>query len=309
MIPEFPNFKGLQLDDRDHIEAITSKYPPYSDFNFVSMYSWDVDGNMQISRLNGNLIVRFTDYLDGSYFFSMIGENDLENSTRTLLEYSKKTHNKNTLRLVPMHTAEKLSHPDLSIEKDPNAYDYVYEVSHLANMHNWAQHSSGKNVRSFTRQYPNYVVKHECIENVEEGAYLDMFNRWAKNKNLSDAFTSNEYKALDRIFETNHYRLNAVSIYIDGFMIGFTIYEVVSPEYAISHFAKADTDYHRAVSDILNWEEAKILKDRGIKYFNWEQDLGIEGLRKSKQKYSPVHMFEKYVVHHEPRVDNYSLAP
>ncbi len=296
MIPEFPNFKGLELDDRDHIEAITSKYPPYSDFNFVSMYSWDVNGNMQISRLNGNLIVRFTDYLDGSYFFSMIGENDLENSTRTLLEYSKNTHNKKALRLVPMHMAEKLSHPDLSIEKDPNAYDYIYEVSHLANMHNWPQHSSGKNIRSFSKKYPNYVVKHECIENADEAEYLDMFIRWAKNKDIDNYLGLNEFKALDRIFETNHYRLNTVSLYVDGVMVGFTIYEIVSPEYAISHFAKADMEYHRAIGDILNWEEAKILNQKGVKYFNWEQDLGIEGLRKSKQKYNPAHMFEKCIV-------------
>lgn len=300
MIPEFPQFKALELADREEVERVTSKLPPYSDFNFVSMYSWDVAGEMRVSSLNNNIIMRFTDYLDGSHFFSLIGENELEKTALELLKFSKQHHNRDHLRLVPWHVAERLTHPHLHVEKDPNAYDYVYEVSHLANMHNWPKHSSGKNVRSFTKQYPNYVVKHECIENVEEGAYLDMFNRWAKNKNLFNTFSLNEYKALDRIFETNHYRLNAVSIYVDDFMVGFTIYEVISPEYAISHFAKADTEYHRAVSDILNWEEAKILKDRGIKYFNWEQDLGIEGLRKSKQKYSPVHMLEKCVVHYKP---------
>lgn len=296
MIPEFPNWKELELSDRELVERVTSKYPPYSDFNFVSMYSWDVNGEMRISRLNDNLIVRFTDYLDGSPFFSVIGDNNLEDSIKKLLQYSKNEHDKNDLRLVPQHVASQLNKLDFSLEQDKGANDYIYEVEHLANMHNWPQHSSGKNVRSFTKNYPNYVVKHECLENVNENEYLDMFIRWAKSKDIDGYLGLNEYKALDRIFETNHYRLNAVSVYVDGVMVGFTIYEIVSPKYAISHFAKADTDYHKAVGDILNWEEAKILKEKGVKYFNWEQDLGIPGLRKSKEKYQPISYLEKFKI-------------
>ena len=75
--------------------------------------------------------------------------------------------------------------------------------------------------------------------------------------------------------------------------MGFTVYEILSSEYAISHFAKADISYHRAINDMLNWEEAKVLDERGIKYFNWEQDLGIPGLRKSKEKYKPTFFLKK----------------
>lgn len=65
MISEFPQFKKLELADKKDIEKFTSKFPPYSDFNFVSMWSWDIRGEMRVSQLNGNLVVRFTDYLTG----------------------------------------------------------------------------------------------------------------------------------------------------------------------------------------------------------------------------------------------------
>ena len=42
--------------------------------------------------------------------------------------------------------------------------------------------------------------------------------------------------------------------------------------------------------------KAKILDLRGVKYFNWEQDLGLPGLRKSKEKYHPSFFFKKFIV-------------
>ena len=65
MIPQFPEFKSLELSDKKDIESFTKRFPPYSDFNFVSMWSWDIKEEIRISQLNGNLVVRFTDYLTG----------------------------------------------------------------------------------------------------------------------------------------------------------------------------------------------------------------------------------------------------
>ncbi|MFH1170731.1 MAG: hypothetical protein V1704_04200 [Candidatus Vogelbacteria bacterium] len=41
------------------------------------MWSWDVNGEMRISELNGNLVVRFNDYLTGEPFYSFLGDNEV----------------------------------------------------------------------------------------------------------------------------------------------------------------------------------------------------------------------------------------
>ena len=56
MLPEFPKFKSIELSDKEDVEKITHKYPPYSDFNFVSMWSWDIKGEMRISEFYGNFM-------------------------------------------------------------------------------------------------------------------------------------------------------------------------------------------------------------------------------------------------------------
>lgn len=297
MIPEFPNFKNLELSDIEEVRGFTSKYPPYSDFNFVSMYSWDTKREMQISILNNNLVVKFTDYINGQPFFSFLGEERVEDTARTLIGFSKKMYGKNLLRLVPEIVSSNMDDAKFNLLPDYAAHDYVYDVSHLANMHNWAQHTSGKHVRSFKKEFEGlYLVKHSPIKDVIKDEYLMMFRKWAENKDLNQFESLSEYLALKRAFQARFDNVHVVSLYIDGGLLGFTIYEKVSDEYAVSHFAKGDTKYHKAVNDILNWEEAKILHAQGIKYFNWEQDLGIPGLRKSKEKYNPVLYLKKHIV-------------
>ena len=63
MITQFPDFKPLELFDKKYIETFTVQFPPYSDFNFTSIWAWNTNDKFQISNLNGNLVVLFYDYL------------------------------------------------------------------------------------------------------------------------------------------------------------------------------------------------------------------------------------------------------
>jgi len=296
MLQEFPKFKSIEISDQEDVEEITRKFPPYSDFNFVSMWSWDIKEEMRLSVLNGNLIVRFTDYITKEPFFSFIGADKAEETARELISFSEKNYNKNLLRLVPEEVANNLARSDFNLILDQDAFDYVYSVPHLSNMHKWPKHSSSKNVRSFSKLYPNYIVKRQSIKNALQDEYTKMFKKWADNKGIEGCLELNEYKAVERIFQLKRDNINIVSLYVGSVLIGFTIYEILSSEYAISHFAKADIGFHKATNDVLNWEEAKILNSRGVKYFNWEQDLGITGLRQSKKKYEHSAFLKKFTV-------------
>src|SRR4051812_16029246 len=101
MIPKFPDFKRLEISDRADVEAITKQFPPSSDFNFTSMWCWDTHGEIRLSQLNGNLIVKFTDYLTGEPFFSFVGTNKVNETAEKLLELSKKEALVQKLKLVP----------------------------------------------------------------------------------------------------------------------------------------------------------------------------------------------------------------
>ncbi|MFN4181273.1 MAG: DUF2156 domain-containing protein [Candidatus Paceibacteria bacterium] len=294
MIPEFPKFKKLELSDRKTIERFTAKFPPYSDFNFVSMWSWDTKGEMSASILNNNLVIKFTDYLNGEPFFSFLGDNQIAETTQTLLDFSRDLHAVDELRLVPEAVVADCVH-SFQVVPDEDAFDYVYEVEHLANMDKWSKHTSGKKVRRFLKEGLPYEVR---VSNIKEAPFSDclkLFKKWAEVRSM-DPDELSEFTAAERIFNSDIDSLRVVTLYIEGKLVGFTVFEVISDEYAVSHFAKADKDAHDSASDVLNWEEAKILKNKGVKYFNWEQDLGIPGLRQSKEKYGPAMRLKKFIV-------------
>jgi uncharacterized protein len=296
MLSEFPKFNKIELLDKEDIEKITKKYPPYSDFNFVSMWSWDVGGEMRISVLNDNLVVRFTDYLTGFSFYSFLGSNKVDETIKKIISFSKEKYNRDFLKLIPAETIDNIVKDDFDLKPEEDAYDYIFSISHLSNMNKWPKHSSSKNIKSFFKSYPNYIIKDNYIKDLDKSEYLKMFEKWADNKGLDNGFELNEYKALERIFQMKQDNLKVISLYVNNALVGFAIHEILSIDYAISHFAKADMKCHRGTNDILNWAEAKILDSLGIKYFNWEQDLGIMGLKKAKEKYSPAFYLKKFIV-------------
>ena len=128
MIPEFPEFKKLELSDKEDVEVFTKKFPPYSDFNFVSMWSWDIKGEMRLSQLNNNLVVRFTDYLTGDPFFSFLGDNEVNDTIKKLLEFSKSEGLRIKLKLIPECSIKNADITKYNIKEDEDNSDYIYNV-------------------------------------------------------------------------------------------------------------------------------------------------------------------------------------
>ncbi|MBU0999249.1 DUF2156 domain-containing protein [Patescibacteria group bacterium] len=297
MIPEFPQFKKLEFSDKKDVEKFTSKFPPYSDFNFISMWIWDISNNMEISQLNKNLVVVFSDYISGKPFISFIGKNKISETALELINFSKKNYQTSSLKLIPEEMAKILMKLGFSAIPDLNSHDYIYSTSHLANMDAWHQNSSSKRIRQFIKKYPDFFIRqYSSVKKISKNEYLEVFKKWTKNKKIENYFELSEYKAFEKLFQADNENIKVLSLYLKNILIGFSIFEILADNYAISHFIKADISFHSSVYDILNFEEAKILKNQGIKYYNWEQDLGIQGLRNSKLKYKPSFLLKKYKV-------------
>jgi uncharacterized protein len=213
-----------------------------------------------------------------------------------LIMFSEKNYKTDILKLVPEIIINSLDKSEFDVISDVDSRDYIYSISHLANMDTWPKNSLSKGIRRFIKTYPDYIIRQYSTQEIIKDEYLEMFKRWAKNKNITNHLELNEYKALERIFQINDKNIKIISLYLKDVLIGFTVFEILDNNYAVSHFAKADISYHSSVYDILDWEEAKILKNQGIKYYNWEQDLGIQELKKSKMKYKPDLFLNKFII-------------
>lgn len=296
MIQKFPEFKKLELTDKEEVEKFTSEFPPYSDFNFTTLWIWNIDDKITISELNNNLIIVFCDYLSGKSFISFIGKNKISETISELIKFSEKKYQTPFLKLIPEEVVNVISKSMFKIEPDRDSYEYIYSSASLANMNNWSQNTSGKNIRRFIKSNPSYSVKQFTIENLPKEEFKKIFKEWAENKNIDNHFELNEYKAFERLLQIKNTNIGFLALYINNILVGFTVYEIISNDFIISHFAKTIIAHNKTIHDILNWEEAKLLNKKGIKYFNWEEDLGMKNLRYSKEKYKCSSFLKKFIV-------------
>jgi hypothetical protein len=299
MISVFPFFKNLEIDDKQEVKYFTQSYPPYSDFNFASLWTWNAHNETELSLLNNNLTIKFRDYITDEYFYSFIGANRVKESIQTLLEFSQKKGLKKQLKLIPEHNFSKCDINDIknlfSIDEDLDNYDYILSVEKLSSMEGKKLHQKRKLLNRFLKKYDHEVIIQKIEENGVESKVLDFFHQWKQIRKKDDTDNSYDLRAIKRLFiHPAPLNLNIISIYNNHSLIGFTIFEVLENGYAVSEFQKANIKYD-GISEFMNYSLVNYLKKQGCIYVNFEQDMGIPGLRRAKLDYDPTYL-KKYII-------------
>lgn len=303
MIPEFPQFKSLQLSDKQEIEKFAAGFPPYSAFNFTNLWAWDIRDDRKLSRLNGNLVILFTNYSTEEPYLSFLGTNKCEDTVLQLLNYAKESKIFPKLCFITGETIQQLQSANLFIEEDRDNADYVFSPSKLAELKGIELKDQRHLARRFTREYPDAIFSIENLSDplMQEGV-CSVLRRWenakkSQNKPFDLRF---EEKALRRLLGTSDtHTLTLSCVHLHGVMLGFSIDEILPNQSAIAHFIKADNSF-RGVYEFINRELAQYLVNKNIVLWNWQQDLNIENLRKTKLSYRPINLLKRYTVSFKP---------
>src|SRR5690348_5704367 len=101
MFPVFPSFKKLELSDKSEFESFVKKFEPYSDFNFVSLWSYNTEDDFELSILNGNLVLKMNNYITLKPFYTFLGDQQIEETISTLLNFSESKNLIPEIRLIP----------------------------------------------------------------------------------------------------------------------------------------------------------------------------------------------------------------
>lgn len=299
-IPIFPLFKKMDIGDRSDIESFTSKFPPYSDYNFVSLWSYNTNDDIMISSLNDNLVIKFRDYIQTEkYFYSFCGINKTSDTVNTLFSWMVANDIPPYLRLVPEIAIQKeLSQNEkISIKEDEDNFDYVISLSQFATLTGNINSHKRWRINKFTKNNTNVsVVVLPLNDQQVQAELLAIFDRWARAKNIHNDDSKNERTAIQRLLsDLVNPNLVCLGIRVQGKIIGFSIEELLQNNYAMGHFIKIDFSDASAY-DYLRKITADYLLSKKCVYLNYEQDLGEKGLRESKRSLKPVHYLKKYII-------------
>lgn len=298
LIPLFPNFKNLELNDKKYFEEVTKKFEPYSDYNFISLWSYDIENDTKISMLNGNLVLKFRDYITNQPFYSFIGNNVVGNTIGDLLKITQKEGLKKELKLIPEVAIKELSSfKKIKIVEDMDNFDYILSIDELADLKGDKYHTHKNFVNRFCKAYNSICIKDlNLTDPLIHNQILELFHVWETKRNKERKDTDHELKAIKKLLRNaNEFNLITLGVYDNKILVGFITASLEQMDYVISHFAKADPSYS-GIFYFMYHNLAKALKGKGYKYLNNEQDLGIPGLRKSKKQWNPTKYLKKYTI-------------
>lgn len=275
------------------LQDYVQRFPPYSDFNVWNKMGWASQDHTAYSFLNGNLILRSWDYYTNKDVFSLLGTNRIDDTLRELCNMTSR------LELIPEVVVQNILTPQLfKIEEDRDNHDYILSTEKLINLSGNHLYSIRTEVSRFPKNFPDNAIR--LLDFSIDQDYNDvigMTESWCKKKELSTMDIQGEIEGVVNFMKYSiFFRGLSLGLYVGTRMVGFSINEIINDITAITHFAMGDMNYEGS-SRYLTHATAKLLHQRGCMYLNYEQDMGIPGLRFAKQAYCPIYLLKKYKIY------------
>lgn len=173
-------------------------------------------------------------------------------------------------------------------------YEYIFETSKIANLSGSIFQSKRNKINKLEKEYENKLVVSSIT--VQDSSLLENFySEWCKDHTTEDsAVFENEMKAFRLAIDNfDELKLIGIKIMIAGELAGFNFGSQINTNTYDGMVQKGNLKYD-GIYEMLNRESAKMWIDK-FKYMNFEEDLGIEGLRKAKLLYQPDILLEKYI--------------
>mgnify|MGYP000044896154 FL=1 len=191
----------------------------------------------------------------------------------------------------------QLPEDEYVVVPDRTYADYVYDAEKLRTFSGKKYHKKKNHLNAFKREYEGrYEFK--FLSKKDEPEILDFLEDWKKHKSDTEEheFIDSEAVGIKYILEHEEvfdYKIGAV--YVDNKLEAFTIGNYESREDMVYiPVEKANPEIRGLYPYICSQFLIEAFPEAGKE--NREDDMGLEGLRKSKLSYNPIYMVEKYTI-------------
>jgi hypothetical protein len=296
-LPKVPNFKSLELEDRQVIQEILWSYQPHtSELTFTNLFVWRSHYGFQWTVHRDWLLILSTTSTHGLFALPPVGPPPRLEVTHMLLQWFREEKGEEEPRIERADqrlVSEVEGATDLLIEPTRDHFDYVYRSGDLIQLAGRKYHSKRNHVNKFRRSHSftyaplNEDYVGECLELTESWCER---HRCEEDLNLLD-----EWDAVRQAL--GHFRALGIqggAILIEGKVEAFALGELLNDQTAVVHIEKANSEIPGLYA-VINQQFCEN-RWRDVPYINREQDLGEPGLRTAKLSYHPDHLVEKFRV-------------
>jgi len=302
ILPDFPAFAPLALENKDDYEHLIAEYPPFSDIAFATLHIWwNLEGKLELSMLNGNIVINYQLEFDPENSgLCLVGKDHLEDSVRTIFEHLRQNQQPARLVHVPQFVADKLSRQDFVIEEELDYNEYILDSKALAKLEGSLHGKNRRRVNRFLREVEGRQVEFKQLDLESPEVQKELFEAilaWENTKSSSNDPDKTERDAIQKtLSHARHLGVKHVGLYIDGELHGIVLFhETHDKNHYVLHHIKVNYSTPYIFYYIVH-HVANQAAQAGVNYLNMEMDLGIQNLREHKLALRPVDFFRKFTI-------------
>lgn len=285
------NFKKIEIDDIDILKPFLTQADELTcELSFVNLLLWQPlynncycieDGILYLKSYDDNIVTYSLPFGNMKTGFEKIVEHTGNPYPDIWAQAGKR-----------FDEFKHLYGKYYDIYESRNEFDYIYNSQDLITLSGKKYHSKRNHISSFSKQFDwhyedindsNLSLVKKCAE-IWYNQSADRMDEELKNEMHGVSLMLDNMKRLD---------IKGGAIIIDKKVVAFTLGSPINQNIYNIHIEKALEDFGAAYTVINREFAARNLEN--YKYINREDDLGIEGLRKSKLSYKPQIILPKYI--------------
>ncbi|MGN0382731.1 MAG: DUF2156 domain-containing protein [Eubacterium sp.] len=294
--------RNIKLEDYDFLNKYFElRRPQTSDSAIFNLFLWMNCYNNQYFITDKGLIWIAVDER-GNYYTAppLCRDEDLKECFDTAKTYFNEVLHTN-MRMFHLDSEAinilQLSEDMYEVIEDTDYADYIYDAHKLRTLPGKKFHKKKNHVNAFLKRYEGRFQYKSLID----GPYDDIFSflkQWRREKEGSTDEESMDYELEGIKYVLEHVNVldcKVGGVYIDGKLEAFSIGSYGEKEQtAYIHVEKANPK----INGLYAYINMKFLEEEfaAAQYVNREDDMGLPGLRQSKQSYNPIYMVRKYDV-------------
>jgi hypothetical protein len=288
------DLRKVIIEDREWVTALMRRTGLRgSEYTFANLFNWSQAHTLRIGRFEDLLIAR-SGVVAWTYLYPA-GEGDLIAAVEAMKLQAQEASMPFSMYGIPaegVNRLEGLFPGRFSFKPLRDNFDYIYLRENLAALSGKKLHAKRNHINRFRQDNPDWRYERLTLENLPEAMRMSV--EWCRRNGCHETHSlQREACAVRSAFE--HYGqlgLTGGLLRAKGVVVAFTFGSPITDDTFGVHVEKAFSEVQGAYPMI---NQQFVLNElSGYTYVNREEDTGDEGLRRSKQSYQPIMMYERY---------------
>jgi len=286
-----PEGEKLTLEHRSLLAPLLRQIQiPLSEYCFANLYFFRNTHDYRLLKEGEDLFLSGISYDRKRYLMPLKDPTESPRYAAALIDLAEKG-DFDMIFPVPEAWLDSFKGPGFSSDSLEQDSDYIYTTDKMRLYPGRKLHKKRNLLKQFVNLYEPGVEEMNDSNSHEPLQLLDLWQA-SSTQEMGD---SDYYQCRDALEHRENFDLKGAVFYADGNAVGFMIGEAVSQDVFTIHFAKGDVSIKGVYQYMFNQFAERFCTP--YRYINLEQDLGMEGLRKTKRSYLPDMMADKYRVH------------